>query len=88
CVVSQQEVESFIGRCITTVGAKPHHASSLAEVLVTADCRGHCSHGLNRMDMYLKDIQTGVCAVEEYFWNCWILFDASPEREHDRYVIY
>ncbi|MED6260784.1 hypothetical protein ATANTOWER_028774 [Ataeniobius toweri] len=64
CVVSQQEVESFIGRCLTTVGAIPHHASSLAEVLVTADCRGHYSHGLNRMDMYLKDIQTGVCAVE------------------------
>uniref|UniRef100_A0A3B3XZP8 Malate dehydrogenase n=1 Tax=Poecilia mexicana TaxID=48701 RepID=A0A3B3XZP8_9TELE len=64
CVISQQEVQSFIERCLTTVGAKPHHASSLAEVLVTADCRGHYSHGLNRMDMYLKDIQTGVCAVE------------------------
>lgn len=86
------------------MGAKPHHARSLAEVLVTADCRGHYSHGLNRMgqsklgnirnvgvfeldslafwgesglkcafcfhlsslhaDMYLKDIQTGICAVE------------------------
>uniref|UniRef100_A0A3Q2QR73 Uncharacterized oxidoreductase YjmC n=1 Tax=Fundulus heteroclitus TaxID=8078 RepID=A0A3Q2QR73_FUNHE len=60
----QEEVQSFIERCLTTVGAKPHHANSLAEVLVTADCRGHYSHGLNRMDMYLKDIQTGVCAVE------------------------
>ncbi|XP_027887455.1 LOW QUALITY PROTEIN: uncharacterized protein LOC114153253 [Xiphophorus couchianus] len=25
---------------------------------------GHYSHGLNRVDMYLKDIRTGVCAVE------------------------
>ncbi|XP_038137893.1 (2R)-3-sulfolactate dehydrogenase (NADP(+))-like [Cyprinodon tularosa] len=64
CVISQQEVQSFIERCLTAVGAKPHHARSLAEVLVTADCRGHYSHGLNRMDMYLKDIQTGICAVE------------------------
>uniref|UniRef100_A0A3Q2DY02 Uncharacterized oxidoreductase YjmC-like n=1 Tax=Cyprinodon variegatus TaxID=28743 RepID=A0A3Q2DY02_CYPVA len=57
-------VQSFIEKCLTAVGAKPHHARSLAEVLVTADCRGHYSHGLNRMDMYLKDIQTGICAVE------------------------
>uniref|UniRef100_A0A8C7ZMG7 Malate dehydrogenase n=1 Tax=Oryzias sinensis TaxID=183150 RepID=A0A8C7ZMG7_9TELE len=58
------EVQGFIERCMMAVGTKPHHARSLAEVLVAADSRGHYSHGLNRMDMYVKDIKSGVCAVD------------------------
>lgn len=34
---------------MVAVGTKPHHARSLAEVLVEGDHRGHYSHGLNRM---------------------------------------
>lgn len=34
------------------VGTKPHHARSLAEVLVEGDHRGHYSHGLNRMGQW------------------------------------
>uniref|UniRef100_H3CSR4 Malate dehydrogenase n=2 Tax=Tetraodon nigroviridis TaxID=99883 RepID=H3CSR4_TETNG len=49
---------------MVAVGTKPHHARSLAEVLVEGDHRGHYSHGLNRMDMYVKDIQSGICAKE------------------------
>ncbi|KAM4573674.1 putative oxidoreductase YjmC [Odontesthes bonariensis] len=64
CLISHIEVQGFIERCVTAVGTKPHHARSLADVLVEGDCRGHYSHGLNRMDMYVKDIQTGICAVD------------------------
>ncbi|XP_055078570.1 uncharacterized oxidoreductase YjmC-like isoform X2 [Periophthalmus magnuspinnatus] len=49
---------------MTAVGTKPHHAHSLAEVLVEGDHRGHYSHGLNRMDMYVKDIESGICAKD------------------------
>ncbi|KAF7216168.1 uncharacterized oxidoreductase YjmC isoform X1 [Nothobranchius furzeri] len=63
CLISHLEVQGFIERCAMMVGARPHHARSLAEVLVEADSRGHYSHGLNRMDMYVKDIQAGICAV-------------------------
>ncbi|XP_072290681.1 uncharacterized oxidoreductase YjmC-like [Eucyclogobius newberryi] len=49
---------------MTAVGTKPHHARSLAEVLVEADHRGHYSHGLNRMDMYVKDVKSGICAKD------------------------
>lgn len=86
---------------MVAVGTKPHHARSLAEVLVEGDHRGHYSHGLNRMgewaplrssghlrraeeimfetgsrrggsltfdlflsDMYVKDIESGICAKE------------------------
>ncbi|XP_034031893.1 uncharacterized oxidoreductase YjmC-like isoform X1 [Thalassophryne amazonica] len=64
CVISIAEVQSFIERCMTAVGTKPNHAKSLAEVLVAGDHRGHYSHGLNRMDMYVKDIESGICAKD------------------------
>ncbi|KAM3870157.1 putative oxidoreductase YjmC [Diretmus argenteus] len=64
CLITKAEVQSFIERCMMAVGTKPHHARSLAEVLVEGDHRGHYSHGLNRMDMYVKDIQTGICAKD------------------------
>ncbi|MGH0127604.1 UNVERIFIED_CONTAM: hypothetical protein FKN15_057680, partial [Acipenser sinensis] len=63
-LVLQSEVQSFIEKCMVATGAKPSHAKSLADVLVEGDCRGHYSHGLNRMDMYVKDIQTGICSKD------------------------
>uniref|UniRef100_A0AAV2L3Q6 Malate dehydrogenase n=1 Tax=Knipowitschia caucasica TaxID=637954 RepID=A0AAV2L3Q6_KNICA len=63
CLISKAEVQSFVQRCMEAVGTKPHHAQSLAEVLVEGDHRGHYSHGLNRMDMYVKDVQSGICSV-------------------------
>ncbi|CAL8359118.1 unnamed protein product [Lota lota] len=64
CLISQSEVLSFIERCMTAVGTQAHHAKSLAQVLVEGDCRGHYSHGLNRMDMYVKDVESGICSKE------------------------
>ncbi|VDM97074.1 unnamed protein product [Thelazia callipaeda] len=37
------------------------HAQQLADVLVAADMRGHYSHGLNRLDMYIRDVRNNVC---------------------------
>ncbi|KAK7880147.1 hypothetical protein WMY93_033181 [Mugilogobius chulae] len=54
CLIPKSEVQSFVERCMTAVGTKPHHAHSLAEVLVEGDHRGHYSHGLNRMGQYLQ----------------------------------
>ncbi|TWW75794.1 hypothetical protein D4764_13G0004560 [Takifugu flavidus] len=64
CLITKAEVQSFVERCMVAVGTKPHHARSLAEVLVEGDHRGHYSHGLNRMDMYVKDIESGICAKD------------------------
>ncbi|XP_074534138.1 putative oxidoreductase YjmC [Halichoeres trimaculatus] len=64
CLIRKEEVQSFIERCMTAVGTKQHHACSLAKVLVEGDHRGHYSHGLNRMDMYVKDIKSGICAKD------------------------
>lgn len=64
CLIQKAEVQAFIERCMIAVNTKPHHAQSLAEVLVEGDHRGHYSHGLNRMDMYVKDIQSGICSKD------------------------
>lgn len=48
-LVSVAEVSAFIIRCMTSVGTPEEHAASLADILVTADYRGHFSHGLNRL---------------------------------------
>ncbi|XP_045158962.2 uncharacterized oxidoreductase YjmC-like [Mercenaria mercenaria] len=58
--VPKEEVKRFIIDCMTNVGTKEAHASSLAGNLVAADYRGHYSHGLNRLDMYVHDIETGI----------------------------
>jgi len=47
--VPKVEVERFIVDCMTKVGTKREHADSLAGNLMTADYRGHYSHGLNRL---------------------------------------
>jgi LDH2 family malate/lactate/ureidoglycolate dehydrogenase len=46
-------------RCMLAVGTKQEHAKSLADCLIMGDERGHFSHGLNRLDMYVRDIKTG-----------------------------
>ena len=42
----------FIKECITAAGASATHASDMADVLISADHRGHFSHGLNRLGTF------------------------------------
>uniref|UniRef100_UPI00398F0041 uncharacterized oxidoreductase YjmC-like isoform X2 n=1 Tax=Pristiophorus japonicus TaxID=55135 RepID=UPI00398F0041 len=60
-LVSRPELHQFIERCMKAAGAQSAHGSALADVLVEGDYRGHYSHGLNRLDMYIKDLKTGIC---------------------------
>lgn len=63
-LVALPEVESFVLRCMTAIGTKHSHAKALAKVLAAADYRGHFSHGLNRLEMYVRDIQTKICVSD------------------------
>lgn len=58
--VSSAKVLNFIERCMVAVGTSREHARILGNVLLSADERGHHSHGLNRLDMYVSEIKTGV----------------------------
>ena len=52
-LVNIEEVSKFVQRCMCCVGTNPEHARQLADILVAADCRGHFSHGLNRLGKYV-----------------------------------
>ena len=47
--------------CMTSVDVPTDRALMLAKNLTEADVRGHFSHGLNRLAMYVSDIQNGLC---------------------------
>ena len=59
-VIPKQEVIDFIVRCMTRSGCSTTHAVALADTLAEGDYRGHFSHGLNRLEMYVRDIETGI----------------------------
>ncbi|XP_078076944.1 putative oxidoreductase YjmC [Mustelus asterias] len=61
-LVSRSDMHQFIESCMKAVGAKCSHAKALADVLVEGDYRGHYSHGLNRLELYVKDLKAGICA--------------------------
>ncbi|XP_005099922.1 uncharacterized oxidoreductase YjmC [Aplysia californica] len=63
--IALAEMHAFVIRCMTKAGAKTSHSSALADLLVAADYRGHYSHGLNRLDMYVKDIQAGITVSDK-----------------------
>ena len=52
-VVPLKEFHAFTVRCMCAVGVSETDASSLADLLVSADYRGHYSHGLNRLGMFI-----------------------------------
>lgn len=45
--------------CFVAVKTPRTHAELMADLLVSADYRGHFSHGMNRLEMYLNDILAG-----------------------------
>jgi LDH2 family malate/lactate/ureidoglycolate dehydrogenase len=48
-VVPVEEICRFIKEAMIAVGTEEEHAEQMADLLVAADCRGHYSHGLNRL---------------------------------------
>lgn len=54
-------MEKFIAECMLVSGTKPEYAIQLADLLVTADSRGHYSHGVNRLHIYMEDVNTKNC---------------------------
>ncbi|XP_042209767.1 uncharacterized oxidoreductase YjmC-like [Homarus americanus] len=57
----EDEVERFVVDCMMVLGVPRSNATSLAQVLVAADVRGHYSHGLYRVDMYVNDLRKNLC---------------------------
>ncbi|VEN44342.1 unnamed protein product [Callosobruchus maculatus] len=69
-VTPMAEAKRFMVDCFIAVGAPQSHAETVADNLLEADYRGHYSHGMNRLEMYVNDVlgkQTDpvVCPVIE-----------------------
>jgi len=62
-VVAKKEIRSFILNCMEKVGCTIEHAQQLADILIVSDYRGHYSHGLNRLWVYVNDVDTKSCKV-------------------------
>lgn len=56
-IVPKNEVVRFISDCMHKAGATVQDAQTVADHLMTADYRGHFSHGMNRVSMYVNDIE-------------------------------
>lgn len=55
-LVKVNESKRFMIDCFKAVNVPQDHAEQQADLLVAADYRGHFSHGMNRLEMYLNDL--------------------------------
>lgn len=59
--IAKPEVERFMIDCMTRMNTPKDRAMMLAQNLSEADARGHFSHGLNRLAVYVSDIENDLC---------------------------
>ena len=59
-VVPKEEVIRFVSECMCKAGTSLEDGCIVGHHLMTADYRGHFSHGINRMQMYVQDIKDGM----------------------------
>nr|XP_034192020.1 uncharacterized oxidoreductase YjmC-like [Osmia lignaria]XP_034192021.1 uncharacterized oxidoreductase YjmC-like [Osmia lignaria]XP_034192022.1 uncharacterized oxidoreductase YjmC-like [Osmia lignaria] len=59
-VIPKEDVVRFINECMCKVGTTPESGEIVGHHLMTADYSGHFSHGMNRVPMYIKDIQNKI----------------------------
>jgi LDH2 family malate/lactate/ureidoglycolate dehydrogenase len=60
-LVSVAEAKRFIVDCFVAAKTPQSHAEQMADLLVEADYRGHFSHGMNRLEMYINDLAINSC---------------------------
>ncbi|KAI6198072.1 hypothetical protein M3Y94_01301700 [Aphelenchoides besseyi] len=60
-VVKVEDMRRFVVDCMAAVGAKEENGKKVADLLIAADQRGHYSHGLNRLRIYMEDCRSGNC---------------------------
>lgn len=58
-------LEEVATELFTRVGVSEHHARTVAQSLVHADLRGIESHGLSRLPIYMKRIESKVIALDQ-----------------------
>ncbi|KYN02561.1 PREDICTED: uncharacterized oxidoreductase YjmC [Cyphomyrmex costatus] len=59
-VVPKDEIIRFIEECMCKAGTTKEDGHAVGHHLMTADYRGHFSHGMNRLQMYVTDIENRI----------------------------
>ncbi|XP_058458431.1 uncharacterized oxidoreductase YjmC [Malaya genurostris] len=60
-LIALEEARRFMVDCFVKSNTPPSHAKQMADLLVEADYRGHFSHGMNRLEMYINDLHKNAC---------------------------
>ncbi|XP_050072800.1 uncharacterized oxidoreductase YjmC [Anopheles maculipalpis] len=63
-LVAVDEARRFMVDCLVRAKTPLAHAKQQADLLVEADYRGHFSHGMNRLEMYINDLHKNACSGE------------------------
>jgi LDH2 family malate/lactate/ureidoglycolate dehydrogenase len=54
--VAIEETRRFMTDCFLQSKTSPENSKAMADLLAEADYRGHFSHGMNRLEMYINDL--------------------------------
>ena len=60
-VITEADLLTWSVASLMGAGADQRPAEVMARILLSADKRGHYSHGFNRLDIYHSDIVSGIC---------------------------
>ncbi|ETN62069.1 malate dehydrogenase [Anopheles darlingi] len=60
-LVALEEARRFMVDCLVKSKTPLSHAQQQADLLAEADYRGHFSHGMNRLEMYINDLHKNAC---------------------------
>ncbi|XP_053661872.1 uncharacterized oxidoreductase YjmC [Anopheles marshallii] len=63
-LVAVEEARRFMVDCLVKSKTPLAHAKQQADLLLEADYRGHFSHGMNRLEMYINDLHKNACSGE------------------------
>lgn len=55
-MIAIEEARRFMIDCFLKSKTSAENAKAMADLLVEADYRGHFSHGMNRLEMYINDL--------------------------------
>ena len=55
-IVTEDDLVSWSVKSLMKAGAEEEPARTMSNILLSADKRGHYSHGFNRLDIYYNDI--------------------------------
>lgn len=62
-----EELQRFVATIFERAGLTPEDAAISAEILVAADVRGFDSHGIARLDYYVRRLEAGAINVRPHF---------------------